>query len=82
MQYYILMPSDGEADASNEANLLGEESFENFWPGQGLGLLMNLVQNNPEALHAVTIKTDMDPHTNIGVSEFIDRVSKLKIQRQ
>ena len=82
MQYYILMPSDSEADASNEANLLGEESFENFWPGQGLWVLMDMVQNHPEALHAVAIKTDLDPHTNIGVSEFLDRVSKLKIQRQ
>ena len=73
------MPSDGEADTLNEANLLGEESLGAFWPGSGLGVLMTLVQDAPEALASVQIKTDRNE--TIGVSEFLEKISILHVKR-
>jgi len=79
MQYYILMANDSERDALNEANLLGEESLGNFWPGSGLGVLMRLVDEAPEALPTVRIMTDYKE--TIGVGEFLEKISTLKIKR-
>ena len=79
MQYYILMANDTEMDASNEANLLGEESLGAFWPGSGLSILMTLVHEAPEALASIRIITDGGEA--FGVSEFLERISKLYIKR-
>ncbi len=79
MQYYILMANDSERDALNEANLLGEASLGNFWPGSGLGVLMTLVEDAPEALPSVRIITDQNE--TIGVSEFLEKISILHIKR-
>ena len=79
MQYYILMANDTESDALNEANLLGEESLGSFWPGSGLGVLMTLVQDAPETLTSVRIISD--ENKTLGVSEFLDSISKLHIRR-
>ena len=80
MQYYILMANDSEWDTINEANLLGEESLGNFWPGSGLGVLMTLVEEAPETLPTVRIKTDRNQ--TIGVSEFLEKISILNIKRR
>ena len=79
MQYYILMANDSERDALNEANLLGEESLGNFWPGSGLGVLMTLVDEAPEALPTVRIMTDYKE--TIGVAEFLEKISILNIKK-
>tara|TARA_R110000803_G_scaffold37262_1_gene80289 strand:- start:1349 stop:1570 length:222 start_codon:yes stop_codon:yes gene_type:complete len=73
------MANDTESDALNEANLLGEESLGSFWPGSGLGVLMTLVQDAPEALTSVRIISD--ENKTLGVSEFLDSISKLHIRR-
>ena len=73
------MPGDTEQDALNEANLLGEESLGNFWPGSGLGVLMRLVDEAPEALPTVRIMTDYKE--TIGEGEFLEKISTLKIKR-
>ena len=79
MQFYLLMPGDTEQDALNEANLLGEESLGNFWPGSGLSVLMTLVEKAPEALPTVRIMTDYKE--TMGVGEFLEKISTLKIKR-
>jgi hypothetical protein len=78
MQYYILMPGDTEKDALNEANLLGDASFGNFWAGSGLKILMWMVDNQPEALTQVTIKTDQGK--SLTVTQFLDSISKLQVR--
>ena len=78
MQYYLMMPSDTEQDALNEANLLGEESLGNFWPGSGLAVLMTLVDKAPEALLSVRILTDRNQ--TLGVGEFLEKISILNIK--
>ena len=79
MQYFILMPNDTEKDTLNEANLLGESSFGSFWPGSGLKVLMTLVQDAPEALLSVKIKSE--DGVQYGVGEFLEILDKLKIRR-
>lgn len=76
MQYYILMPNDRETELS-DANLLGESSFETFWAGGGLKVLMKLVDKQPEMLPSVTIKTDTGK--TISIDEFLTDIGKLKI---
>jgi len=79
MDYYLLLLNDSEQDVLNEANLLGTESFDSFWPGSGLIVLMTLVQDNPDALLSVRIKSD-DGKSH-GVAEFLEIISKLKVRR-
>jgi hypothetical protein len=77
MQYYILMPGDKETELS-DANLLGESSFDTFWGGGGLKILMKLVDRQPEVLPNVTIKTDANKI--ITIDQFLTDIGKLKIR--
>lgn len=77
MQYYLLMPGDSEKELS-DANLLGESSFDTFWSGQGLKVLMRLVDSKPELLESVTIKTDQNK--SITVAQFLDDIRKLNVR--
>ncbi len=78
MQYYIILPRDREKDMLNEANLIGEESLGNFWPGSGLTVLMTIVTQKPELVERVTIKTETGKQ--LSIEEFLSKVNKLKIK--
>ena len=78
MQYYILMPGDTERDALNEANLLGDASFDVFWAGTGLKILMNMVTKEPELLAECKIITDTGK--KFTITEFLDNIKKLKVR--
>lgn len=77
MQYYILMPNDKESELS-DANLLGESSFDTFWGGGGLKILMSLVDKRPEVLPSITIKTDSGK--NLSIDQFLTELQGLKIR--
>ena len=79
MEYYLLLANDTEEDTLNEANSLGHESFGSFWPGSGLMVLMTLVQDNPDALLSVRIKSDDGKNHSVG--DFLEGLDKLKIRR-
>jgi hypothetical protein len=76
MQYYLLMPGDREETLS-EANLLGESSFDNFWAGSGLRVLMTLVDKQPEVLEAVRIISDTNKR--FSIAEFLEEIANYKI---
>lgn len=78
MQYYIILPRDREKDMLNEANLIGEESLGNFWPGSGLTVLMTIVTQKPELVENVIIKTETGKQ--LSIEEFLSKVNKLKIK--
>ena len=78
-QYFIFMPGDKEKDALLDTNLLGEASFNTFYPGAGLKALMRIVDTRPELLTQVTIKTDRNE--TLSVEEFLTRIQPLKIYR-
>jgi len=79
MTYYILLPGDTEKDSIKDTNVLGETSFNTFYPGLGLKALMKMVSDAPELLTQVTIKTDRNE--TISVEEFLTRLQPLKIYR-
>lgn len=78
MQYYLVLPGDGEADSLNEANLLGEQSFGVFWSGYGLKVLMAMVDKQPELLpHVVIKREDAKVFT---IEQFLDAIRTLQIR--
>jgi hypothetical protein len=79
MQFFLLMPGDSEEDTLNEANLLGESSFGNFWAGTALKTLMNVVDKDPELLPMMKIRTDMS-NKIFSIEEFLTVIQKLKIR--
>lgn len=78
MQYYLMFPGDTEQDALNEANLLGEASFDIFWAGIGLKTLMKLVDTEPQLLESLRIVNDRG--RTLTISEFLTDIGKLKIR--
>jgi hypothetical protein len=79
MQYYLMFPGDREEDAFNEANLLGESSFDIFWAGSALTTLMTIVDQEPELLSIIQIKTDAGVE-NLSIEKFLKSIQKLKIR--
>lgn len=81
MIYYLVMPGDSEEDMLNEANLIGEESFGNFWAGTGLKTLMKVVDSKPELLPLIKIRSDMS-NKILTIEQFLTAIQKLKILMQ
>ena len=77
MQYYLMAPGDTEQDALNEANLLGEASFNHFWSGSALRILMKVVESEPELLEALTIVNEKGRKLTVG--EFLEDIKHLKV---
>ena len=78
MDYYILMPGDNNETAQFDSNHLGTSSFDIFWAGQGLKILMKMVEQDPEMLTQIVIKTDKNE--NITVTDFLDAINKLQVR--
>lgn len=77
MQYYLMAPGDTEQDAMNEANLLGEASFKNFWAGTALRNLMKVVETKPELL--VLLKIVTEKGKVLTIAQFLEEIKSLKI---
>ena len=78
MKYYIMMPGDNAESTMFESNLLGEASFKVFWAAQGLKALMKMVDQAPEMLETVTIKTEKGE--SISVEQFLERIQNLSVR--
>jgi len=78
MKYYIMMPGDNAESTMFESNLLGEASFKVFWAAQGLKALMKMVDQAPEMLETVTIKTERGE--SISVEQFLERIQNLSVR--
>jgi hypothetical protein len=77
VQYFILLPGDTEKDCIKDTNLLGESSFNTFYAGRGLTALMKMVDQSPELLPDLTIKTDQGK--SLSVEQFLTDIQKLKV---
>lgn len=73
MEYFLV-----HKDQPSEYLLIGTDSLGSFWPDQGLQALMNIVDKTPEQLVNVEIKTGSNEI--ISVSEFLDRIKKLRVR--
>ena len=79
MTYYLLLSGDSEKDALYDTNVLGEESFEMFYPEKGLVALKNIVNNQPELMESIQI---LDDHKKkYTITEFLDKLEKWKIKK-
>jgi len=73
MDYFLV-----HNDQNNAYLTIGTDNgFGVFWADQGLRALMNIVDKEPEKLTKVQIKTDQN-HT-LNVSEFLEKIDKLKV---
>ena len=70
MTYYLLL---------NGSHVeIGEESFGKFWPSEGLKALYKIINEKPEMLSEITIKTDQN--VDLTITEFIDTIESLKME--
>jgi len=72
-----MAPGDTEQDALNEANLLGEASFDHFWAGTALRNLMRVVETKPELL--VLLKIVNEKGKVLTIAQFLEEIKSLKI---
>ena len=80
MKYFLLGPDDTEEESHFESNELGEVSFETFWPGAALKILMEITNTKPELLEHFTIMSEH--REKLSISQFLERIDKLKIRRR
>ena len=78
MTYYLLLKGDTEKDVLFETNVLGEESFETFYPSIGFMILQRILNDRPEIIETIRILDDKKkPYT---IEEFLDKIEKWKIK--
>ena len=78
MTYYLLLSGDSEKDALYETNVLGEESFETFYPSIGFMILQRILNDKPEIIETIRILDDKkNPYT---IEEFVNKLEKWKIK--
>jgi len=77
--YYILLPGDTEENIT-DANILGEETtHNNFWPGDGLIALNNIIDRRPDMLDQITvIRSDRKV---ITIEKFLNDIKKFNIKK-
>ena len=78
MTYYLLLSGDSEKDSLYETNVLGEESFETFYPSVGFMILNRIVNQQPELLESLQIVDEKKKYYTI--TEFLDTINKWKIK--
>ena len=77
MTSYLLLNGDSEKDSIYETNVLGEESFDTFYPSVGFMMLHRIVNQKPELLQTLTILDEKKK--NYSITEFMDKLEKWKI---
>ena len=79
MTYYLLLKGDSEKDAMYETNVLGEESFEVFYPSIGFILMNRIINDKPEFIEHIEIFDDhKTPYT---ITEFLDKLENWRIKK-
>tara|TARA_R110000737_G_scaffold14994_1_gene31254 strand:+ start:256 stop:486 length:231 start_codon:yes stop_codon:yes gene_type:complete len=74
-----MLPDDTEKETHFESNEIGEDTgFGVFWGASGLKTLMSIVDNKPEILPHITIKTDKG--NSLSVEQFLTQIKGLKVR--
>ena len=79
MTYYLLLEGDTEEDALYDTNILGEESFEVFYPSIGFTILNKIVNQQPELLESLQILDEQK--TSYTITEFLDKIEQWKVKK-
>ncbi len=78
MTYYLLLKGDTEKDVFYETNVLGEESFETFYPSVGFMILQRILNQQPEIVKTIKIFDEKkNPYT---LEEFVSKLETWKIK--
>ena len=78
MTYYLLLKGDSEKDVIYETNVLGEESFNTFYPSVGFMILQRILNHRPDLIETIKILDDKkNSHT---LEEFVNKMEKWKIK--
>jgi len=78
MTYYLLLSGDSEKDALYETNVLGEESFNTFYPSVGFMILHRIINDKPELLETLQILDEQKK--SYTITKFLDKLEKWKIK--
>ena len=76
MMYYVFFNNEKPSELWDD-NMLGDESFGKFYIGNGFVALNNIINNEPELLGNIKIKDEQNK--SYTITEFLDRIHKLKI---
>ena len=79
MTYYLLLDGDTEKDSLYETNVLGEESFETFYPSIGFTILNKIINQQPELLESLQILDEQK--TSYTIIEFLDKIEQWKMKK-
>jgi hypothetical protein len=79
MTYYLLLDGDTEKDSLYETNVLGEESFETFYPTVGFMILHRIINQQPELLETLQILDEKKK--DYTITEFLDKLEQWKIKK-
>ncbi len=78
MTYYLLLSGDSEKDALYDTNVLGEESFEMFYPSVGFMILQRILNQESEIIETIKILDEKkNPYT---IEEFVNKLEQWKIK--
>ena len=79
MTYYLLLKGDTEKDVFYETNVLGEESFETFYPSVGFMILKRILNDRPEIIETIEI---LDEKKNqYTIEQFVSKLEQWKIKK-
>lgn len=79
MTYYLLLSGDSEKDTLYETNVLGEESFDTFYPSVGFMMLHRIINQQPELLESIQILDEQKK--SYSITDFLDKLGKWKIKK-
>ena len=79
MTYYLLLSGDSEKDSIYETNVLGEESFEKFYPSVGFIILNRILNQQPELIESLQILDEQK--TSYTITQFLDKLERWKIEK-
>ena len=79
MTYFIMHKFEKKENLMFSSNILGEESLGSFYPEQGWVALNNMINTSPESLENYSIFDEKGGKYTL--TEFLDKVEKLKIKR-
>ena len=79
MTYYLLLDGDTEKDVIYETNVLGEESFDTFYPSVGFMMLHRIINQQPELLESIQILDEQKK--SYSITEFLDKLGEWKIKK-
>lgn len=79
MKYHLIIEGESTSDVDISSRVLGESSFDSFYPDAAFVILAQLLEENPEYLDLIEIRDSRGK--SYTVSEFLSEISHLRVIR-